>query len=79
MIAKVYITLKNGVLDPQGKTVQHSLESIGYKEALDVRIGKFIEVKLSDMPKADAEKKVKEMCEKMLANMVIENYRFEIE
>ena len=78
MIAKIYVTLKNGVLDPQGKAVQHSLESIGYKEALDVRIGKFIEVKLSDMPRPEAEKKVKEMCEKMLANTVIENYRFEI-
>lgn len=79
MLAKIYVTLKNGVLDPQGKAVQHSLESIGYKEALDVRIGKFIEVKLSGMPRPEAEKKVKEMCEKMLANTVIENYRFEIE
>lgn len=79
MIAKIYVTLKNGVLDPQGKAVQHSLESIGYKEARDVRIGKYIEVKLSDMPKSEAEKKVKEMCEKMLANTVIENFRFEIE
>ena len=79
MIAKIYVTLKNGVLDPQGKAVQHSLESIGYKEAQDVRIGKYIEVKLSDMPKSEAEKKVKEMCEKMLANTVIENFRFEIE
>lgn len=79
MLAKVYVTLKKGVLDPQGKAVQHSLESIGYKEAEDVRIGKFIELRLSDMPKAEAEKKVKEMCEKMLANTVIENYRFEIE
>ena len=79
MIAKIYVTLKNGVLDPQGKAVQHSLESIGYKEAQDVRIGKFIEVKLTDIPTSEAEKKVKEMCEKMLANTVIENYRFEIE
>ncbi len=78
MLAKIYVTLKNGVLDPQVKAVQHSLESIGYKEAQDVRIGKFIEVKLTDMPKSEAEKKVKEMCEKMLANTVIENYRFEI-
>ena len=79
MIAKIYVTLKNGVLDPQGKAVQHSLESIGYKEAQDIRIGKYIEVKLSDMPMSEAEKKVKEMCEKMLANTVIENFRFEIE
>lgn len=79
MLAKVYVTLKNGVLDPQGKAVQHSLESIGHKGVQDVRIGKFIEIKLSDMSKAEAEKKVKEMCEKMLANTVIENYRFEIE
>ncbi len=79
MLAKIYVTLKNGVLDPQGKAVQHSLESIGFKEAEDVRIGKFIEIKLADIPKPDAEKKVREMCEKLLANTVIENYRFEIE
>lgn len=79
MLAKVYVTLKNGVLDPQGKAVQHSLESIGHKGVQDVRIGKFIEIKLADMPKAEAEKKVKEMCEKLLANTVIENYKFEIE
>ena len=79
MLAKVYVTLKNGVLDPQGKAVQHSLESIGFKEAQDVRIGKFIELRLSDMPRNEAEKKVKEMCEKLLANTVVENYRFEIE
>lgn len=79
MLAKVYVTLKNGVLDPQGKAVQHSLESIGHKDVQDVRIGKFIEIKLSDMSKTEAEKKVKEMCEKLLANTVIENYRFEIE
>jgi phosphoribosylformylglycinamidine synthase len=79
MLAKVYVTLKKGVLDPQGKAVQHSLESIGYKEAVDVRIGKFIEVKLSNMPRPEAERKVREMCERLLANTVIENYRFEIE
>ncbi len=78
MLAKVYVTLKNGVLDPQGKAVQHSLESIGHKDVQDVRIGKFIEIKLSDMSKTETEKKVKEMCEKLLANTVIENYRFEI-
>lgn len=79
MLAKVYVTLKKGVLDPQGKAVQHSLESIGYKEAEDVRIGKFIEIKLSNISKAEAEKKVSEMCENLLANTVIENYKFEIE
>ncbi len=79
MIAKVYVTLKNGVLDVQGKAVKHSLETLGFNEVNDVRIGKFIELKLSDkIAHADAEKHVKEMCEKLLANTVIESYRVEL-
>ena len=79
MIAKVYVTLKNGVLDVQGKAVKHSLETLGFNEVSDVRIGKFIELKLSDkIAKVDAEKHVKDMCEKLLANTVIESYRVEL-
>lgn len=78
MIAKVYITLKSGVLDPQGKTVQHALESLSFNEVRDVRIGKYVEIRLADADHKAAEKRVKEMCEKLLANTVIESYRYEI-
>ncbi|MBI3017552.1 MAG: phosphoribosylformylglycinamidine synthase subunit PurS [Deltaproteobacteria bacterium] len=79
MIARVYITLKEGVLDPQGKTVQKSLHSIGFQDVSDVRVGKYIEVTLPDsLNKAEADKKLKQMCEKLLANTIIENYSFNI-
>ena len=75
MKAKIYITLKPGVLDPQGKAVQQALSSLGVDEVQDVRVGKFIELNLS----RNSEGRVKEMCEKLLANTVIESYRFEME
>ncbi len=75
MKAKVYITLKPGVLDPQGKAVQQALGSLGFDEVQDVRVGKYIELSLSK----NSTERVKEMCEKLLANTVIESYRFEIE
>lgn len=76
MNAKIYVTLKTGVLDPQGKAVKHSLETLGFKEVEDVRIGKFIELRLSDsLSKKDAEAHVRDMCEKLLANTVIESYQ----
>lgn len=78
MLAKIYITLKKGVLDPQGKAVQHSLETLGYDEVRDVRLGKYIEVKVDCTRGDEVEIKVKEMCERLLANPVIEEYRFEI-
>jgi phosphoribosylformylglycinamidine synthase len=77
MLAKVYVTLKPGVLDPQGKAVQHALETLGFKGVQDVRVGKYIELNLSGLPKSDAEARVKQMCEGLLANMVIEKYRIE--
>jgi phosphoribosylformylglycinamidine synthase len=79
MQANIYVTLKEGVLDPQGKAVQHSLETLGFDEVKSVRIGKFIVMQLKDMPKDQAEAKVTDMCEKLLANTVIESYKFEIE
>ena len=78
MLAKIYVTLKKGVLDPQGKAVQHSLESLGYKEVRDIRLGKYMEVKFDDIERDKANTKIREMCEKLLANPVIEDYRFEI-
>ncbi len=78
MKAKVFVTLKSGVLDPQGKAVQGSLSRAGYDFVKGVRIGKAIELELIDMPKDEAEKKIEEICEKLLANTVMENYKIEI-
>jgi phosphoribosylformylglycinamidine synthase len=79
MKAKIYVTLKKGVLDPQGKTVKHALDNLGFNEVADVRIGKYMEVTLEETSSAKAEKAVTAMCEKLLANTVIEDYRVEIE
>lgn len=78
MKAKVYVTLKPGVLDPQGKAVGHALGTLGFKEVQDVRVGKYIEVTFPDMPADRATARVKEMCEGLLANTVIESYRIEL-
>ena len=78
MKAKVYVTPKKSVLDPQGKAVQHALASLGFSEVKDVRVGKYIEIELGEIQKNQAEQKIKTMCEKLLANMVIEEYRFEL-
>lgn len=79
MKAKIYITLKPGVLDPQGKAVQHALATLGFAEVGDARIGKYIELKLNGVERAKAEADVRQMCEKLLANTVIESYRYELE
>ena len=79
MKAKIYVTLKKGVLDPQGKAVAGALGAMNYKEVKDVRIGKFIEVEIEGQSKKENEARLKEMCEKLLANTVIENYRIEME
>ena len=78
MKALIYVTLKPSVLDPQGKAVLGGLHTLGYREARDVRVGKFIEVRLEGLERGEAEGRVREMCEKLLANTVIEQYRFEI-
>ncbi len=78
MRAKVYVTLKKSVLDPQGKTVQHALSTLGFNEVKDVRMGKYIELDLGEIQRAQAEQKIKAMCEKLLANTVIEEYRYEL-
>lgn len=77
--AKVYITLKKGVLDPQGKTIKQALEHLEYKGIEDIRLGKYIEITINGKSKSEAEREIKNMCEKLLANTVIEDYRFEIE
>ena len=94
MRAKVHVTLKPGVLDPQGKAIAHALEALGFDGVGDVRQGKYIEIDLmdgggngsdtgndtgNDTGAGAAEARVREMCEKLLANTVIENYRVEID
>jgi phosphoribosylformylglycinamidine synthase subunit PurS len=74
---KVYITLKPTLLDAQGRVVHNALESLGYDEVSQVRIGKYIEMEVADNA-GDINTKVSEMCERLLANPVIENYRFEV-
>ena len=79
MKAKIHVTLKNGVLDPQGKAVGHALESLGFDGVADVRQGKYIEIDLVGSTEAAAQEKVAAMCRQLLANTVIENYIIEIE
>lgn len=76
MKAKVYVTLKNGVLDPQGQTIEKALVNNNIDGIKSVRVGKFFEVELKDG--ANAEAQLKEACEKLLANMVVENYTVEL-
>ncbi len=78
MKARVFITLKNGVLDPQGKAIETALGHLGFDGVNSVRQGKLIEVDLKNTDKAKAEVELKEMCEKLLANTVIENYSYEL-
>lgn len=77
--ANVYVTIKQSVLDPQGNAVQSALQSMGFREVSKARVGKFIELQLQTTDRAEAEKQVRAMCEKMLANTVVEDYRFELE
>ena len=79
MKARVHVSFKNGVLDPQGKAIHNSLEGLGFDGVEGVRQGKFIELELADGDAEAAKARVAEMCEKLLANTVIENYTVEIE
>ena len=78
MTAKIYVTPKRGVLDPQGKAVEHALRTLGFDEVGDVRIGKYIEIRLAEGPREQRRSRIREMCEKLLANQVIEDFRFEV-
>ena len=78
MKATVHVTLKNGVLDPQGKAVQNALDGLGFSGVEDVRQGKFIELELGETDPEKAQAQVEDMCKKLLANTVIENYSIEI-
>ena len=78
MVARVYVTLKPGVLDPAGKAVENSLHALGFTQVASVRLGKYIEVQLPDGNPAEARAQVEEMCRKLLANTVVENFRVEL-
>ena len=76
--AKIYVTLKKSVLDPQGNTVKHALNSLGFKGVQDVRLGKYMEIKLNGKTKSSVEDQIRKMCDKLLINPVIEDYTYEI-
>ena len=78
MIAKIVVTPKPVVNDPQGLTVKQGLASLGFREVEDVRVGKYIEVTLEGASEHEARQRVEEMCRKLLANHVIEDFRFEL-
>jgi phosphoribosylformylglycinamidine synthase len=78
MRAHVYVTLKRGVLDPQGKAIEHSLHALGFEEVEGVRLGKFIDLQLRSSDRDAASARIDEMCRQLLANGVIEDYRYEI-
>jgi phosphoribosylformylglycinamidine synthase len=79
MKARIRITLKNGVLDPQGKAIQNALSALGISGVEDVRQGKYIEVELSETSEDAAKATVERMCKDLLANSVIENYAYELQ
>ncbi len=78
MTAKVHIMLKNGILDPQGKTIHHALENLGIDQIEEVRMGKLILLQLGDVPEHEAEEIASQACTKLLANPVIEDFRIEL-
>lgn len=78
MLAKVYVTPKKAILDPQGKAIAQSLHALDYTEVGDVRMGKYLEVRLQGLSRTQAEQRVEDMCRRLLANLVIEDFRFEI-
>lgn len=79
MKARVHVTLKPGILDPQGKAIQHALTALGFAGVDEVRQGKVIELELAETDPARARERLRDMCEKLLANTVIENYAIELD
>ena len=79
VLARIYVTLKTTVNDPQGLTIKSGLRSLGFDTVDDVRAGKYLEVRLDGQDRAATEAQVTEMCRKLLANPVIEDFRYEIE
>jgi len=79
MNAKVYVTYKQGILDPQGKAVKGGLGTLGFQEVADVRQGKYFEIRLDEKDRDAARKRVEQMCRRLLANPVMEDFRIEIQ
>ena len=77
-LAKVYVTLKPTVNDPQGRTVMAGLRSMGFASVADVREGKYLEIRIDESERASAEAQLKDMCDRILANPVLEEYRYEL-
>lgn len=77
MRVKIYVSLKQGVLDPQGKAIERSLHTLGYNEVRGVRAGKYFELDLEAASRDAAEVRIREICDRLLANPVIEDFRFE--
>ena len=78
MLAKIYVTPKKAILDPQGKAITNSLHALHYDEVADVRMGKYLELHLKGLSRDQAEQRIEEMCRRLLANLIIEDFRFEI-
>lgn len=78
-LARIYVTLKPAVNDPQGRTVLGGLKNLGYAQVAEVRVGKYLEVRVDSATRAEAEALVREMCQKLFANPVIEEFRFQVE
>lgn len=78
-LSNITVTLRKSILDPQGKAVQHAIHSLGYDRVKDVRIGKQIQFSIESATKEEAERITEEVCKKLLANMVMEDYSFTVE
>ncbi|MDX1411945.1 MAG: phosphoribosylformylglycinamidine synthase subunit PurS [Nitrospirales bacterium] len=78
MKAKIFVTLKNGIHDPQGQAIHQSLTTLGFQNVADVRMGKLLEIDLQETDQEKAESTVKSMCQKLLANPVIEDFQYEL-
>lgn len=79
MLVKVYVTPRKGILDPQGRAVEQSLKSFGFKSVSDVKIGKYITLEIAAKSVDDAREQARKMCERLLANPLIEDYTFEVQ
>ena len=78
-LARVFVSLKPTINDPQGRTIQGGLHQLGFESVQSVRAGKYLEIRLGGASESEAERRVAEMCDKLLANPIIEEYRFELE
>jgi len=78
-LSKIWVTLRKSILDPQGKAVKHAIETMGIRGIQDVRMGKYIELHVDGVSEADAKQATEEICKKLLANPVMEDYHFEVE